>query len=227
MGKAGSKEEILDSVKIKVKHKELFELSMAIISGNDEKAENLSKSAMEAGFSINQSLKACYEGAKAADKLYVPGEKRSLMMTVEAYLSAIASFKEKLKDIVKIGTVVLGAMESDGEESATIYTLPLLKAFGHRTYLVASFYSEWYLEETRERKPNVICLTSVRPSARLYIANIIEDLKKAHLYDKVTCVGCGRYLTKKEALLAGCHQYANGYLQLPQIVNEIIKKKIV
>lgn len=225
--KAWSKEEIEDSVKTRVKHKELLELSLAILDGNDESAEELSKLAVEAGFSVNRLLKACYEGAKAADELHIQRlcEKRSLMMTVEAFLSAMAPFKEKLRDAVKTGTVVLGAMESDGEESATVYTLPLLEAFGHRTRLVVSFYPEWYIEETIKSRPDVVCLTCVRAGARHYIKGVIEGLKKAGLYDKITCLGCGTHLTKREALRAGCHQYARGYLQIPQIVNEIIKKK--
>jgi methanogenic corrinoid protein MtbC1 len=221
------RKKIIDSIRTRIKPKELLDLSLAIIDGNDETAADLSKAAINAGFSVNQLLNACYEAAKAAGKLYPPlaSEKRSLLMAVESYLSAIAALKEKLKTTIKPGTVLLGAMESDGEEGVTLYTLPLLEAFCHRTILVASFYPEWYIEETRERKPDVLCITSVWPSAKFYIANIIEALKSAHLYDKVTILGCGRYLTKKEALLIGCHKYADNYLQIPQIVNEIIKKK--
>lgn len=224
--KARSREEIVEAVKTKVKRKELSELSLAIMDGNDERAEKLSKSAVEAGLSVNRLLKACYEGAKAADELYIHGlcGKRSLMMTVEAFLLALAPFKDKLGEAMKIGTVVLGAMESDGEESAMIYTLPLLKAFGHKVRLVLSFFPEWYIEEIREFNPDVVCLTCVRPSASIYIKEIIEGLKKAGLYDKVTCLGCGTYLMKRDALRAGCHQYARGYLQIPQMANKIIKK---
>jgi methyltransferase-like protein len=94
-------------------------------------------------------LKACYEGAKAADELYSHRlcQKRDLIMTVETFLIALATFKEKLGNTIKTNTVILGAMESDGEQVAAVYTLPLLKAFGHKVLLVTSFCSEWYIED--------------------------------------------------------------------------------
>ncbi len=225
--KARSRKENAERAKTRVTRKELSALSLAIIDGNEEEAEKLSKSATEAGLSVNHLLKACYEGAKAVDKRYAKGlcGKANLIMAVEAFRAALIPIKERLRDTVEPRTIVLGAMESDGEWCATAYTLPLLKAFGHKVLLVASFYPGWYIEEIRTHKPNVVCLTCIRPSARYFIKEIIEGLKKAGLYDAVTCLACGTYLTKREASLAGCHRYSEGYLQIPQVVNDIIKKR--
>lgn len=56
--KAWSKEEIEDSVKTRVKHEELLELSLAILDGNDESAADLeiSRGGRFFGKSIIESL---------------------------------------------------------------------------------------------------------------------------------------------------------------------------
>ena len=210
-------------------------LTLAIIDGNDKKANDLSKAALESGLSINQLLKACYEGAEAIEDLYSKGkaEKAELMPSLEAFVAAIEPFKTKLKDAVKPGSVILGAMESDGEWAATAYTLPLLEAFDHEVQLVASFLPQGYIEEIRKYDPDVICLTCVRISAKHFIKEVIDGLKKApvyvgkgnSLYETSTIIGCGTYLAKKEAITIGCHKYAAGFMQLVQSVNEVMDTK--
>jgi methanogenic corrinoid protein MtbC1 len=211
------------------------ELTLAIIDGNDKKANDLSKAALESGLLVNQLLKACYEGAKGIEDLYSKRivERAELMHSLEAFIAAIEPFKAKLKDAIKPGTVVLGAMESDGEWAATAYTLPLLESFGHKVHLVASFFPEGYIEEIRKYDPNVVCLTCVRVSAKHFIKQVIDALKKApvyvgkgnNLYETSVVIGCGTHLTKREAITIGCHKYAAGYMQLVQSVNEVIETK--
>ncbi len=217
------------------KYEKKSELTSAIIDGNDEKANDLSKAALESGLSVNQLLKACYAGVKVIEDLYSKRiiEKAELMPSLEAFIAALEPFKAKLKDTTKPGTVLLGAMESDGEWAATAYTLPLLEAFNHKVHLVASFLPEGYIEAIRKYDPDVVCLTCVRVGAKNHIKEIVGALKKApvyvgkgnNLYEISTIIGCSPYLTKREAITIGCHKYAAGYMQLVQLVNEVISTK--
>jgi methanogenic corrinoid protein MtbC1 len=229
-----SKEIELDNLKKKL-NKKIADLTLAIINGDDIKATNLSMAGLESGLSAKVLLKACYDGAKGIEALYVKkmAEKADLMLSLEAYIAAIKPFKAQLKDIIKPGTIILGAMESDGEWAATAYTLPLLKEFDHKVHLVASFESPWYIEDIRKYDPDVVCLTCVRASVSYFIKNIIDTLKQTpafnvknkSLYDTSTIIGCGPYFNKRQSTKIGCHKYAEGYLQLVQVVNEIIKNK--
>jgi len=212
------------------------ELTLAIIEGNDKKANELSKAALESGLSATQLLKACYAGAKGIEDLYYQRkvENAELLLTLGAYIAAMEPYKTQLKDNVKTGSVILGAMESDGEWAATAYTLPLLKEFGHNVHLVASFAPEWYIDEIRKRVPDVVCLTCVRANAKGFVKGIIDALKQAqfyteqnkNLYDNNTIIGYGTYLTKSQSANIGCHKYGKGFMQIVQVVNEVIAEKV-
>ena len=231
-----NKQNIVASIDRKLKKAELIELAHSIVEGNTEKSMKLSESALAAGFSKDALLKTCYESAYVSDKLFAKGfiENSSLLGTLSAIIAAMAPYKKDFVSLVKKGTVLLGAMESEGEWAAMAYTLPLLTEFGHDVKLVASFGPNYYTAAAIKVTPNVICLTCVRPNARFYIKNIVDSLEKTQssalkstgsIYDATTIVGCGKYLSKRDAKNAGCHFYAEGYLSAVQIVNDIIEDR--
>ena len=77
----------------------LKKLALALVNGNYAKASELSTSALnEEGYSTNDLLEACYEGAKTADDLFSKNliERADMLLTCEAYLRAIRPIKPKL-----------------------------------------------------------------------------------------------------------------------------------
>ena len=178
-----SKKAIIERVRKKVKLEDLTKLSLAIMEGDEEEAGELSESAVKKGLSVRHMLRSCYEGLRATGELHRQGlcERADLMIAVEAFLVAIAPFKEGVVKRIRTGTILLGVMESDGQWAATAYTLPLLKAFGHKVHMVASYYPKFYIEKLKDiqpEKPDIVCITTVPPGGKYYIKDIVDSLKE-------------------------------------------------
>jgi 5-methyltetrahydrofolate--homocysteine methyltransferase len=173
----------------------------------------LLKKAVEENISPKEIIeKAIRQGADEVGRKYEACEYflPELVMSGEMMKEAIESLKPRMKaeGISTSGKVIFGTVKGDLHDIGKNIVISMLSVAGFDiTDLGVDIPPERFISEVREKKPDILCLSSLLTHTMPEFGVVIAQLKKNGLRDKVKVMVGGRPVTKEYANDVGADSY--------------------
>lgn len=204
-------------------------LSQAIVSGNLEQTQEMVRMALDAGMDtqtiINDYLTAGMAeiGQRFQDrKAFVP----NLLMSARAMKGALEILKPHMTGEAenRLGTVVIGTVKGDLHDIGKNLVASMFEGCGFQVInLGIDVSSEKFVKAVREHKPDIVCLSALLTTTMNYMRNVVAELEKEGLRDKVKImvggapvnasfasqIGADLYTSNANAAVTGAKQLLN------------------
>ena len=179
----------------------LEELQQAIISGDRNRAKELTQQALDAGV---EPRKIAIEGVAAA--MEVVGEKfRANEFYVPELLMAQRAMKESLQlmsgtPVDHLGTVVIGTVKGDLHDIGKNLVAAMLEGAGFRVVdLKVDVSPEDFVKAAREHSASIVAMSALLTTTMGYMRETVQALEGAGIRDKVRVLIGGAPVTQSYA----------------------------
>ena len=203
-------------------------LSNAIIEGNSELAVSLANEIIQEGLDINDAIiNGLNEGMKIVSELY---EKREyylpeIIISADALYDALEIFRPHLEkqEITHKGVVVIGVVRGDIHDIGKNITKLFLEASGYRVIDCGrNVMAETFIQTIKENEADVLALSTLMSPTLESIQELISELKKEGLRDKLRVVIGGAATSEQFANSIGviyCNNAAKAVTILDQLIS--------
>ena len=190
-------------------------LSKAIEGGDRVKSVQLTEEALNSGVSpqdiIVQGLQA---GMGAVGEKFSSGEYflPDMLMAARAMTTSLEVLKPSLEgeEMSTIGRVVIGTVQGDMHDIGKNVVATFLRGNGFEVFdLGLNVPVEKFIEEVRERAPDILGLSSLLTTTMPIMGSIIKALETAGLRSKVKVIVGGAPVTQDYADFIGADAYAH------------------
>lgn len=190
------------------------ELSNAVISGNEAKVKELTKSLVDQGTDpleiINQGLVAGMTVVgtrfKAGD-MFVP----EVLMAARSMHGGMDIVKPLIADadVPTKGKVVLGTVKGDLHDIGKNLVGMMMESAGYQVInLGVDVPPEKFVEAVKEHNPHFVAMSALLTTTMLAMKDTIEVLKEEGLRDKVKCIIGGAPVSQEFSDEIGADGYA-------------------
>ncbi|MBS3970377.1 MAG: corrinoid protein [Clostridia bacterium] len=190
------------------------ELSNAVISGNEAKVKELTKSLVDQGVDpleiINQGLVAGMTVVgtrfKAGD-MFVP----EVLMAARSMHGGMDIVKPLIADadVPTKGKVVIGTVKGDLHDIGKNLVGMMMESAGYQVVnLGVDVPPEKFVEAVKEHNPHFVAMSALLTTTMLAMKDTIEVLKEEGLRDKVKCIIGGAPVSQEFADEIGADGYA-------------------
>ena len=208
---------------------DMNQISQAIVDGKLELAQELVCKAIESGMDA-QSIIDDYLTAGMAEigqrfqdrKAFVP----NLLMSARAMKGALEVLKPHMSGRVEshIGTVVIGTVKGDLHDIGKNLVASMFEGCGFKVInLGIDVSSEKFVKAVEEHNADILCLSALLTTTMNYMRNVVTELSKAGLRDKVKVmvggapvnaafaaqIGADLYTSNADAAVTGAKQLLN------------------
>jgi 5-methyltetrahydrofolate--homocysteine methyltransferase len=202
-------------------------ISKGVEEGNLYDIEDMVNAALAAGESPKELLDALMAGLKACGDRFEKGEffLPELMGSAEAFKAGLAILTPKLSagDRVSQGKVVLGTVHGDVHDIGKNLVGFMLESAGFTVVNIGSDVStEAFVQAVRDHQPQVLGMSALLTTTMLGMEDVIKELKKQDLRDKVKVVIGGGPVSKKYAEDIGADAYGNDAAQAVTLVRSLL-----
>ncbi len=207
-------------------------LAEAIIKGDEEKAKEMAKKAIEANIdpliAINEGLmKGMQKVSEDFNKLiiYLP----EVMMAAEAMKAALSILEpkileKKIKEEKK--KVVIGTIQGDIHDIGKNIVALLLKANGFEVHdLGRDVPVDDFINKAEEVNADIIAASTLLSTSMPYMEDLINLLKERGLRDKYIVMVGGGPVTREWAVSIGADGYGEDGEEAVKVAKELIKVK--
>ena len=190
-------------------------LSKTIEGGDRDNAVRLTEEALNSGVSpqdiITGGLQA---GMGAVGEKYSSGEYflPDMLMAARAMTTSLEVLKPSLKgeEMSTIGRVVIGTVQGDMHDIGKNVVATFLRGNGFEVFdLGLNVPVEKFIEEVRERAPDILGLSSLLTTTMPIMGSIIKALETTGLRSKVKVIVGGAPVTQNYADFIGADAYAH------------------
>jgi len=209
----------------------LKELTDAIIDGNAERAEDLTKRAVDSGISpIKIVNNAMIVGMDEVGRLFAAGEFYipEMLIAARAMHAAMDVVKPLLSaDEIGIrGTVVLGTVKGDLHDIGKNLVGMMLDGAGFTVVdLGVDVPSSRFLDAIREHDAGVVGMSALLTTTMMEMKTAIRDLAEAGLRDGVKVIIGGAPITQEYADIVGADAYAADAAAAVDIVKRLLSAR--
>lgn len=194
---------------------EFKEISQAIIDGNSEKAEVLTKQSLDNGISpldifrqgMVPGMGVVGEKMKAGE-YYIP----EVLMSAEAMKAASVIIKPLIAQQgteVSIGKVLMGTVKGDLHDIGKMLASMMLEGAGFEVIdLGIDVPTDTFVEAVRNEKPQFLGMSALLTSTMLVMKDVIAALAQAGLRDNVKIIIGGAPVTQTFCDDIGADGYA-------------------
>lgn len=206
----------------------LEELKRAVLAGEEDKAAELSKKALEEGVDaariLNEALVPAMEivGREYEEgKRYIP----EMLISAEAMKAAMAVLRPRLVETgVKLkGRVVIGTVEGDLHDIGKNLVAMMLEGAGFEVIdLGVEVTADRFVEAVKEYEPDVLGMSALLTTTMIHMPEVIEALNKAGLRDKVKVIVGGAPVTQEYAEKIGADGYAPDAASAVEVVKRLL-----
>ncbi|MEM2449734.1 MAG: corrinoid protein [Candidatus Methanomethylicaceae archaeon] len=210
----------------------LNELAEAVILGDEEKAKNVAKKAIEMGIdpliAINDGL---MKGMRQISedfnnlKVYLP----EVMLAAEAMKAALSILEPKIlekKLTEEKRKVVIGTIQGDIHDIGKNIVALLLKANGFEVYdLGRDVPVDEFIKKAEEVKADIIAASTLLSTSMPYMEDLIKMLNERNLRDKYIVMVGGGPVTREWAKSIGADGYGEDGEEAVKVAKELIKVK--
>jgi 5-methyltetrahydrofolate--homocysteine methyltransferase len=210
---------------------ELKELSKAIINGDEEKARELTQKALKNEVGPQQILsKGLIPGMDVVGKRFKEGEYflPEVLIAAEAMKASMEFLRPlltKRKGSFK-GKAVIGTVEGDLHDIGKNLVGMMLEGAGFEVIdLGADVPAERWIQAVEKEKPQVLGMSALLTTTMLRMKDVIDELTKAKLRDRVIIMIGGAPITQSYAEQIGADSYAPDAASAKDKVKEFLGKK--
>jgi corrinoid protein of di/trimethylamine methyltransferase len=190
---------------LKRKEELLSDLRDAFVNIDSNRVHELLKKAIEEGVSPQDIIeKAIRQGADEVGRKYEACEYflPELVMSGEMMKEAIEMLKPLMQaeGVTSSGKVSFGTVKGDLHDIGKNIVISMLSVAGFDVHdLGVDVPSERFISEVRERKPDILCMSSLLTHTMPELKVVIDELKKNGLREKVKVMVGGRPVTQEYA----------------------------
>lgn len=194
---------------------EMNPLSQAIVAGNLEQTQQLVRQALAEGMDtqtlINDYLTTGMAeiGQRFQDrKAFVP----NLLMSARAMKGALEILKPYMTEETetRLGTIVIGTVKGDLHDIGKNLVASMFEGCGFKVVnLGIDVSSEKFIQAIREHHADIVCLSALLTTTMNYMRNVVADLKKEGLRDRVKVMVGGAPVNEAFAAQIGADLYTS------------------
>ncbi|MCX8181741.1 MAG: corrinoid protein [Candidatus Methanomethyliaceae archaeon] len=214
-------------------HEEILKsLADSVISGDEEKAKDFAKKALEAGI---DPLTAINEGlmkgmSQVGDdfsklKIYLP----EVMMAAEAMKAALSILEpaalQKGSGAIKKSKVVIGTITGDIHDIGKNIVAMLLRANGFEVYdLGRDVPVDDLIRKAEDVGADIIAASTLLSTSMPYMEDLINLLKERRLRDKYIVMVGGGPVTREWAASIGADGYGDDGEEAVKVAKELLQR---
>lgn len=194
---------------------EMNPLSQAIVAGNLEQTQQLVRQALAEGMDtqtlINDYLTTSMAeiGQRFQDrKAFVP----NLLMSARAMKGALEILKPYMTEETetRLGTIVIGTVKGDLHDIGKNLVASMFEGCGFKVVnLGIDVSSEKFIQAIREHHADIVCLSALLTTTMNYMRNVVADLEKEGLRDRVKVMVGGAPVNEAFAAQIGADLYTS------------------
>ena len=194
---------------------EMNPLSQAIVAGNLEQTQQLVRQALAEGMDtqtlINDYLTTGMAeiGQRFQDrKAFVP----NLLMSARAMKGALEILKPYMTEETetRLGTIVIGTVKGDLHDIGKNLVASMFEGCGFKVVnLGIDVSSEKFIQAIREHHADIVCLSTLLTTTMNYMRNVVADLEKEGLRDRVKVMVGGAPVNEAFAAQIGADLYTS------------------
>ena len=194
---------------------EMNPLSQAIVAGNLEQTQQLVRQALAEGMDtqtlINDYLTTGMAeiGQRFQDrKAFVP----NLLMSARAMKGALEILKPYMTEETetRLGTIVIGTVKGDLHDIGKNLVASMFEGCGFKVVnLGIDVSSEKFIQAIREHHADIVCLAALLTTTMNYMRNVVADLEKEGLRDRVKVMVGGAPVNEAFAAQIGADLYTS------------------
>lgn len=204
-------------------------LQDAVINGEVETAQRLSREALEKGIDPLQVItEGLTKGVREVGRRFGEGDAYlvDLVMAAKAMNAGMAVLVPKMKETKKaretLGKVIIGTVKGDIHSIGKDIVASLLEVEGFQvTNLGVDVPVETFVEKTREEKPDIVGLSALVTSTMPVQKEIVDALKKEGLRSKVKVIIGGAPTTELWAKQIGADGWAGDAVKAVELVKKL------
>ena len=206
----------------------LEELKRAVLSGDDERAAELTKKALEEGIEPGKVLnEALIPAMEIVGREYEEGERYvpEMLISAEAMKAAMEVLRPRLVETgVRLkGKVVIGTVEGDLHDIGKNLVAMMLEGAGFEVIdLGVEVTAERFIQAVREHKPDVLGMSALLTTTMIHMPEVIEALKEAGLREEVKVIVGGAPVTQEYAEKIGADGYAPDAANAVAVVKKLL-----
>jgi 5-methyltetrahydrofolate--homocysteine methyltransferase len=202
-------------------------IAQAVEEGNLYDIEDKVKAALAAEENAKDLLQALMAGLKACGDRFEKGEffLPELIAAGEAFKLGMGVLAPKLAagDRVSQGKVVLGTVHGDVHDIGKNLVGFMLSSAGFTVVDIGTNVStEQFVQAVREHQPQVLGMSALLTTTMLGMEDVIKELKKQGLRDKVKVIIGGGPVSKKYCEDIGADGYGNDAAQAVSLVKGLM-----
>ncbi len=202
-------------------------IAACVAEGNVYEIEDLVTSALAAGENAKDLLEAMMAGLKTCGAHFESGEYflPELMGAGEAFTVGMKVLAPLLApgDRTSQGTVVLGTVQGDVHDIGKNLVGFMLESAGFTVVnLGVDVSAEVFVQAVRDHEPQVLGLSGLLTTTMLGMGDVIEELKRQRLRDKVKVIIGGAPVSKKYAEQIGADGFGNDAAQAVKLVRSLL-----
>jgi corrinoid protein of di/trimethylamine methyltransferase len=209
----------------------ITDLRDAFVNIDSSRVSELLKKAVEEDISPKEIIeKAIRQGADEVGRKYEACEYflPELVMSGEMMKEAIELLKPRMRaeGISTSGNIVFGTVRGDLHDVGKNIVISMLSVAGFDiTDLGVDVPADRFLSEVTEKKPDILCLSSLLTHTMTELGIVIEQLKKNGLRDKVKVMVGGRPVTKEYADNIGADSYGRDAYEAVEEARKLMKTR--
>lgn len=130
---------------------------------------------------------------------------------------------EKIK---RLGKVVIGTVRGDLHDIGKNIVATMLESAGFEVYdLGADVPPEEFVKKAKEVNADIVAMSALLTTTMIEMKNVIEELKKAGIRDKVKVIIGGAPVTEEFAREIGADAYAEDAVKAVEVCKRLIEEK--
>jgi 5-methyltetrahydrofolate--homocysteine methyltransferase len=194
---------------------DLHKLFDAVVNGDAASAKNLTAKALESGIDPQDLITAHLIPAMdevgrrfESNEYYVP----ELLISARAMKSCLELINPILasRGSEPVGTIAIGTVKGDLHDIGKNLVASMLEGAGFRIIdLGVDVTPEKFVEEVREKNPNILALSALLTTTMPFMKHTIEALKASGLREKVFVLIGGAPVTQRYADEIGADGYSD------------------
>jgi corrinoid protein of di/trimethylamine methyltransferase len=204
-------------------------LQDAVINGEVETAQRLSREALEKGIDpLHVITEGLTKGVREVGRRFGEGDAYlvDLVMAAKAMNAGMAVLVPKMKETKKaretLGKVIIGTVKGDIHSIGKDIVASLLEVEGFQvTNLGVDVPVETFVEKTREEKPDIVGLSALVTSTMPVQKEIVDALKKEGLRSKVKVIIGGAPTTELWAKQIGADGWTGDAVKAVELVKKL------
>ncbi|MFB0563066.1 MAG: corrinoid protein [Candidatus Lokiarchaeia archaeon] len=205
-------------------------MNKSVIDGDPEATKKFARESVEAKI---PAYEAVMDGMSAGMKIV--GEKfenkefyvSDLIMAGEAMKAGLEILEPVMKTekFKSVGKVVIGVVEGDVHDIGKNLVVAMLRGAGFEVHdLGIDNTAEKFVEKAKEVDPDIVAASAYTSTSMPHLRNILTELRKSGVKDKVSYVIGGAPTTEDWAVSIGADGWAGDALEAVKVASELVKK---